>query len=216
MLGRNVTARVANLRELKWESLSLNFVFVFSPNTLAGAPHNWMATVTLPKDAPLAAEATLLRKLGREFPSTTAIRVKDAIEAFGVIFGRVMVAVRTAGSVTLLAGALVLAGALATAQRRRIKQAVILKTLGATRRRILLSHLIEYLILALLTSLIALAIGSLAAWATVSLAMDFGFSFSARAVAETMLVATLLVAIFGGYGTWRILKAPPVPYLRSE
>jgi putative ABC transport system permease protein len=216
VLGRNVTARVANLRELKWESLALNFVFVFSPNTLAGAPHNWMATVTLPKEAPLAAEATLMRKLGREFPSTTAIRVKDAIEAFGVIFGRVMVAVRTAGSVTLLAGALVLAGALATAQRRRIKQAVILKTLGATRGRILLAHLLEYLILALLTSLIALAIGSLAAWMTVSWVMDFGFTFSSRAVAETMLVATLLVAVFGGYGTWRILKAPPVPYLRSE
>jgi putative ABC transport system permease protein len=124
--------------------------------------------------------------------------------------------VRAAGSITLLAGALVLAGALATAQRRRIKQAVILKTLGATRRRILLSHLLEYLILALLTSVIALAIGSLAAWITVSQVMDFSFSFSARAVAEVMLLATALVAVFGGYGTWRVLKAPAVPYLRSE
>jgi putative ABC transport system permease protein len=216
VLGRNVTARVVNLREVKWESLALNFVFVFSPNTLAGAPHNLMATVTLPKDATLAGEAKLMRELGRAFPATTAIRVKDAIDAFGVIFGRVMVAVRAAGSVTLLAGALVLAGALATAQRRRIKQAVILKALGATRRRILLSHLIEYLILALLTSLIALGVGSLAAWVTVSQAMDFSFSFSGRAVAETMLLATALVVLFGGYGTWRVLKAPPVPYLRAE
>ena len=53
VLGRNVTARIANLREVKWESLSLNFVLVFSPNTLAGAPHNLLATITLPKDAPL-------------------------------------------------------------------------------------------------------------------------------------------------------------------
>ena len=51
VLGRNVTARIANLREVKWESLSLNFVMVFSPNTLAGAPHNLLATITLPKDA---------------------------------------------------------------------------------------------------------------------------------------------------------------------
>ena len=157
ILGRNVTARIANLREVKWESLALNFVLVFSPNTLAGAPHNLLATVTLPKDASLAAEAKLAREFGRAFPATTAVRVKDAIDAFSAIFNRVMVAVRAAGSVTLLAGALVLAGALATAQRRRIKQAVILKILGATRRRILLSHLLEYLILALLTSLIALA-----------------------------------------------------------
>ncbi len=216
VLGRNVTARIANLREVKWESLSLNFVLVFSPNTFAGAPHNLLATVALPKDAPLAAEAKLARDIGRAFPATTAIRVKDAIDAFNVIFTRVMVAVRAAGSVTLMAGALVLAGALATAQRRRIKQAVILKTLGATRRRILVSHLLEYLILALLTSIIALLIGSLAAWITVSRVMDFDFTFSGRAAAEAMLLATALVALFGGFGTWRVLKAPPVPHLRSE
>ena len=86
-----------------------------------------------------------------------------------------MVAVRAAGSVTLVAGALVLAGALATAQRRRIQQAVILKTLGATRRRILLSHFAEYLVLALLTSFIALLIGGLAAWITVSQVMEVDF-----------------------------------------
>ena len=106
---------------------------------------------------PLAAEAKLAQQIGRAFPASTAIRVKDAIDAFNVIFSRVMVAVRAAGSVTLLAGALVLAGALATAQRRRIQQAVILKTLGATSRRILLSHLAEYAVLALLTAFISLA-----------------------------------------------------------
>ena len=216
VLGRNVTARISNLREVKWESLALNFVLVFSSNTLSGAPHNLLATVTLPKETPLAGEAKLARDLGQAFPAMTVVRVKDAIDAFNVIFGRIMVAVRAAGSVTLLAGALVLAGALATAQRRRIKQAVILKTLGATRRRILASHLTEYVLLAVLTSLIALLIGSLAAWITVSFAMDFPFTFSWRAAAEAMLLAIVLVALFGGYGTWRVLRAPPVPYLRSE
>ena len=208
--------RIANLREVKWESLALNFVMVFSPNTLVGAPHNLLATVTLPKDAPLAAEAKLAQQIGRAFPASTAIRVKDAIDAFNVIFSRVMVAVRAAGSVTLLAGALVLAGALATAQRRRIQQAVILKTLGATSRRILLSHLAEYLVLAVLTAFISLLIGSLAAWITVSRVMDVDFAFSVRAAAEATLLATVLVALFGGFGTWRVLRAPPVPYLRSE
>jgi putative ABC transport system permease protein len=216
VLGRNVTARIANLREVKWESLALNFVMVFSPNTLIGAPHNLLATITLPRDAPIAAEAELARKLSRAFPATTAIRVKDAIDSINVIFSKVMVAVRAAGSVTMVAGALVLAGALATAQRRRIQQAVILKTLGATRRRILVSHLLEYLILAVLTSVIALVIGSIAAWATVARAMDFTFAFSGQAAGEALLLATGLVAVFGGYGTWRVLQAPPVPYLRSE
>jgi putative ABC transport system permease protein len=216
VLGRNVTARIANLREVKWESLSLNFVLVFSPNTLVGAPHNLLATITLPKNEPIAAEAKLAQQIGRAFPASTAIRVKDAIEAFNVIFSRIMVAVRAAGSVTLLAGAFVLAGALATAQRRRIQQAVILKTLGATSRRILLSHLAEYAVLAVCTAFISLMIGSLAAWITVNRVMEVDFAFSIRAAAQATLAATVLVAVFGGFGTWRTLKARPVPYLRTE
>jgi putative ABC transport system permease protein len=216
VLGRNVTARVANLREVKWESLSINFVMVFSPNTLIGAPHNLLATITLPRDADLAAEAALAREMGKAFPSTTAIRVKDALDAFHAVFQRIMVAVRVAGGVTLVAGALVLAGAFTTAQRRRIKQAVILKTLGATRRRILTSHLIEYAILALATSAIALLAGSIAAWITTTRIMDFGFTFSWRTAAEAIGLALVLVAALGGYGTWRVLREPAVPYLRSE
>jgi putative ABC transport system permease protein len=216
VLGRNVTARVANLREVKWESLAINFVMVFSPNTLAGAPHNLLATITLPKTAALAEEAALAREMGKAFPATTAIRVKDALDAFHKVFERIMVAVRVAGSVTLLAGALVLAGAFTTAQRRRIKQAVILKTLGATRRRILTSHLIEYAILALATSSIALIAGSVAAWITTTRIMDFTFTFSGAAAGQAVAVALVLVAALGGYGTWRILREPAVPYLRSE
>ena len=135
VLGRNVTARIANLREVKWESMTINFVMVFSPNTLQAAPYNLLATITLPKDASLAVEAQVARALAAAFPSMTTIRVKDAVTAFETVFAKVMIAVRVAGSVTLMAGALVLAGALATAQRRRIKQAVILKTLGATKGR---------------------------------------------------------------------------------
>lgn len=216
ILGRNVTARIANLREVRWESLSLNFVLVFSPNTLAGAPHNFLATVTLPRDAPLAAEARMAQDIGREFPATTAVRVKDAIDAFNVVFQRIMVAVRAAGSVTLVAGAFVLAGAISTAQRRRTKQAVILKALGATRRRILVSHLAEYAILALITSMIALLIGTLAAWITLSRVMDVSFAFSGSAAAQALLLALGLVAVFGGVGTWRVLQAPPVPHLRAD
>lgn len=216
VLGRNVTAKVANLREVKWESLAINFVMVFSPNTLRAAPHNVLATLTLPKDAPLSADAALARDIGREFPSASAIRVKDAINQFNAVFSRVMTAVRAAGSITLLAGALVLAGALATAQRRRVKQAVILKVLGATRRRILTAHLVEYGLLALVTALISVLIGGIAAYATLKRVMDLEFVFSFPAIAQAIGVAVILVGIFGGYGTWRVLQARPVPHLRSE
>jgi putative ABC transport system permease protein len=216
VLGRNVTARIANLREVNWESLAINFVMVFSPNTLKSAPHNLLATITLPNDTSLEAEAGVARALGRAFPAVTALRVKDAIDAFNVIFGKIMTAVRAAGSVTLLAGALVLAGALATAQRRRILEAVILKTLGATRRRILAAHLAEYLLLAGVTAVFAVGLGALAAWVALTQVMDVEFTFSWAAVAQALALSTGLVLLFGAVGTWQVLRARPVPYLRSE
>jgi putative ABC transport system permease protein len=216
VLGRNVTARIANLREVKWESLAINFVMLFSPNTLAGAPHNLLVTIALPHATPLAQEGEAMRALGQAYPSITAIRVKDVLSAVNSVFAKVMTAVRVAGSVTLIAGALVLAGALATAQRRRILEAVILKTLGATRRRILTSHLLEYLILSSVTAAFAVVLGTLAAFIVVTELMRVGFAFSAGAVALPLALSMGLVFLFGGAGTWAVLRAPAVPYLRSE
>lgn len=216
VLGRNITARVSNLREVNWESLAINFVMVFSPNTLKAAPHNLLATILLPKGTSLAGEAAVGRQLGKAFPAVTAIRVKDALDAFNVIFVKVMTAVRVAGSVTLFAGALVLAGALVTAQRRRVLEAVILKTLGATRRRIVGAHLVEYVSLASITALFAVILGALAAWATLHLVIDVAFTFSWSAVALALGLAISLVLLFGGLGTLQVLRARPVPYLRSE
>lgn len=216
VLGRNVTARIANLREVNWESLAINFVMVFSPNTLAAAPHNLLATVRLPETISLAAEAEVARDLGRRFPTVTAIRVKDAINAFSAIFTKVMTAVRVAGGVTLLAGALVLAGALATAERRRILEAVILKALGATRRRILAAHLVEYLLLAAATAGLAVALGTLTSWIALEQVMESHFTFSFSAVVEALALASLLVVALGGYGTWKVLQARAVAYLKAE
>ena len=216
VLGRNVTARISNLREVKWESLAINFVMVFSPNVLKAAPHNLLATITLSPEATLADEAEIGRAIGKAHPATTAIRVKDAINSFNAVFEKIMTAVRVAGSVTLLAGALVLAGALATAQRRRIQQAVVLKVLGATRRRILVSHALEYGILASITAIFAVGLGAFAAWVALTSVIDVPFILSPAALAQALGLSLGLVMLFGGIGTWLVLRAPSVPYLKAE
>jgi putative ABC transport system permease protein len=216
VLGRNVEATVANLREVNWESLALNFIMVFTPNTLKAAPHNLLATLRLPPGTPRATESAMVRDLGRAYPSISAIRVRDAIDQFSKIFAKVMTAVQVAGSVTLAAGALVLAGALATAQRRRILEAVILKTIGARRRQILKAHAWEYALLALIAALVAIGLGTFVAWVAVTQVMEIDFAFSLNAVLATLGIAGLMITLFGGLGTWAVLRAPPVPYLRSE
>jgi putative ABC transport system permease protein len=216
VLGRNITARIANLRDVRWESLAINFVMVFSPNTLQSAPHNILATISLDPATPLAREADLARAIGKAYPATTAIRVKDAINNFNTLFRRVITAVRAAGGVTLLAGALVLAGALAAAQRRRLQTAVVLKALGATRARILAAHATEYGLLALIAATLALLLGGISAWLVTTQIMDLPFIFSGAAVMQALGVSLALIALIGGLGTWQVLRAPAVPYLRSE
>ncbi|MBU2581565.1 MAG: FtsX-like permease family protein [Alphaproteobacteria bacterium] len=216
VLGRNITARIANLRELDWDSLSINFILVFSPNALSGAPFNLLATLQLPEGLSIRDEAVALRAVSKAYPAVTAIRVRDAVDAFNEVFSRIMMAIRAASGVTLAAGALVLAGALATAQRRRIVEAVILKALGATKRRILTAHALEYLILAAITAGFAILLGALASWLALSQVIKVPFALSWPAVIQALGVSTGLVVVFGGLGTWQVLRARPVPYLKSE
>ena len=180
VLGRNLSAKIANFRKVRWGSIDINFVMIFSPNTLRKAPFTYLATLTWPEgqEPDSEAEAAVMRAAGAAYPTVSAIRVRDALNAVNGIFEKVMRAVRIAGSVTLVMGALVVAGALITAQRRRIYEAVVLRTLGASKRRIILAHLIEYLGAGAGSVVIAAALGLAAAYAIVKYVMNLSFSLS--------------------------------------
>jgi putative ABC transport system permease protein len=172
--------------------------------------------VRFPKGTSNATKAEAARSIGRKLPNVSMINVRDAINSFAQVFGKVMVAVRVAAGITLLAGALVLAGALATAQRRRVLQAVVLKCIGATRQKLMLSDLVEYGLLALLTALVALLAGTVAAWVVTSQVLDTELVFSPIAVIGALAVSVALILSFGLFGTWRVLAAKPLPVLRGQ
>ena len=176
VLGRNITARVANLRTVEWRSLGINFVMLFSPNTFAGAPHTNLATVTpVGRQRAAADDAALMRRLAIDFPSVTAVRVKDALEAVNTIVGQLATAIRGASGLAIAASLLVLGGALAAGQRARLYDAMILKTLGATRRFILSSYALEYAAIGLVSALFGVVAGALAGWGVVTQVMKIEF-----------------------------------------
>ncbi|NNM71043.1 ABC transporter permease [Enterovirga aerilata] len=216
VLGRSLTARIANLRKVDWRRLGINFVMVFSPNTFTGAPHTELMTITLPRGADPALEPRLLRDVARAFPSVTSVRVKDALEAFNEIVGQLLFAIRIASSVALLASVLVLAGALAAGHRARVYDAVILKTLGATRPKLVLAYAIEYGALGLATALFGLVAGSAAAFFVITRVMKLGFSPDLGPAAAWALAAVFVAVGLGLAGTWRILGQKPARYLRSS
>jgi putative ABC transport system permease protein len=218
VIGRNLTAKIANFRKVKWGTLGINFVMIFSPNALKKAPFTYLATLSSPgEQSPRStSESETLRAVAVQYPTVSAIKVKDALQAVNGVFEKVMRAVRAAGSVTLVMGALVVAGALIAAQRRRIYEAVVLRALGANKRRIVAAHLIEYLLLALCLSIAAAGLGFLTAYLTVTQIMNLTFAPSTQALLQPSLIETIFIVVLGAVGTSRVLSAKPAQYLRSE
>ncbi len=212
VLGRDVTATIANLRSIDWTSLNINFAIVLSPGTLDGAPQSFIATAR----ATPGTEAALERAVTDAFPNVSAIDVRDALATLGDIIGAIAAAVRITAAVTLAAGALVLAGAIAASHRRRVYEAVVLKVLGATRRQIAGSFVIEYGLVGLAAALIACVIGTVAAYFVLTRVMHAPWSFLAGDVALTGIGATALTLAAGLAGTWRALGAKAAPFLRNE
>ncbi|RFB78484.1 ABC transporter permease [Methylovirgula sp. 4M-Z18] len=215
VLGRNVTAEIANLREVNWRSFGINFVFVFSPNTFAGAPHTLLATITYPPQTKDADELKLLKDVSDAFPSITSVRVHDVLETVLKETRELAYAIRGASSIALLTSMLVLAGALAAGQRARIHDTVVLKTLGATRARLLGAYLIEYVLLGLVTALFGVLAGILAAWGIAERIMKLDFVLFLGPAFAAVLIALGVTIVLGLLGTWRILGLKPAPYLRD-
>jgi putative ABC transport system permease protein len=215
VLGRNISATLSNLREVEWRSMGINFVMVFSPNAFAGAPHTHLATVTFPNGSDEALDARILRSSAQAYPMVTSVRVKDALEAVNDVVSQLVMAIRGASSIALIASLLVLAGALAAGHRARLYDAVVLKTLGATRTRLLSAYALEYGLLGLATAVFGLLAGSLAAYFIVDRVMNLSFTLDLSGAVLASALAVLVSVGLGLVGTWRILSQKPAQYLRN-
>jgi putative ABC transport system permease protein len=215
VLGRNITARVANLRSVDWQSLGINFVLVFSPGTFAGAPHTHIATLTYPGGGTADEETALLRAVAEAYPAVTTVRVKDALDAVGGLIRNLVLAVRGASMVALAAAVLVLAGALAAGHRHRVYDAVVLKTLGATRGRLIGAYALEYLLLGTATALFGVAAGSIAAWLVVTEVMTLSFVWLPGPALAAAFSALVITVAFGLIGTFAALGHKPAVVLRN-
>lgn len=211
VLGVEVTARIASLREIRWDSLGFNFALVFDPASLAAAPYSWMATVSPPP----AAEAGFTRLVSEQFPTASIVRVKDVVSQVGALVSQVGVAVRAAASVAILAGLAVLVGAIAAQSRSRIRDGVIMKTLGATRRQLLAAAGIEYLALGMVVAAVALVLGAVLAWLVLTQVLQFGFRPDWGVAVLTVALGALVTLGLGLLGAWRALGVRVAPALRE-
>ena len=212
VLGRDIVFRVASLRDIAWQRLGLNFFLVASPGLLAGAPHTHIATV---RAAP-ADQAAVLDAITDALPNVSAIAVADVLTAVARIFGQLAAGLSALAGVALAAGLLVLAGAVAAEGRRRVRQAVILKTLGATSFQIRAAWLVAFGAEGAVAGVIAGLVATGASFGVVRYLMHGTWVFLPLPLAATVLGAIVLLLVAGYAGTGAALRAKAAPWLRNE
>jgi len=214
VLGRDIPATIGNLRTIDWQSLGINFVLVFSPNAFRGAPHSHIATLT-ETHPDGAGDARIIKSVADAFPIVTSVRVREALETSGTVVTNLVLAIRGASAVTLISAILVLGGALAAGHRHRVYDAVILKTLGATRARLLGAYALEYLMIGFATAVFGVIAGSVAAWLIVTRLMTLSFVWQAGSAAGVVAAALVVTVGLGLAGTLLALNQKPATVLRN-
>ena len=215
ILGTERTVRVANLREIDWETMGFNFSMVFSRNAISDAPHKLAATIELPEGVDTKARGELLRTLVREYPSSSVIEVGDVLVQAREILEQVGLATLAAAAVAVLAGLAVLMGAIAAARAARTYDTVVLRVMGASRRQILSLQLAEYGLIAGALALVALALGSTLAWVIITQLFEFDWLPDWGAVLAVLGLGLAMVLAFALGGSLPLLRAKPAQALRE-
>jgi putative ABC transport system permease protein len=215
VLGRNITAKIANLRKVNWRSFAINFVLVYSPATFKGAPYSMLVSAALEKKNDAAGELALMKATTQAFPTISAIRVREALDAIEALVAKLAEAIRAASGVALATSVLTLAGALAANRRARIADAIILKVLGATRARLMAIFLLEYATLGAGAAAFGVGAGALAAYIIVGRVMGMDFHFDWALALGSALAGLILTVGLGMASAWRILGLQPAAALRA-
>lgn len=210
ILGVEIEATIASLREINWDSMGFNFALIFSPGVLESAPHSVMATI-----ATSGNETALSNAVAQAFPSSSLIRVKDVIGQVSGVLGQLATAVRLASLLAVFAGVAVLVGAIAASRRQRIYDAVILKTLGATRRQVLGAQAIEYAGLATLVAVLAVIVGGIGGYVVVTQTLGLDWAPDWWQVVATVVAGAAAVLVLGLAGSLPALNARPARALRE-
>ncbi|CAM3855266.1 ABC transporter permease [Phaeobacter inhibens] len=212
VLGRDITATITSLREVDFSTAGMGFVMVLNENALAGAPHSYIATVYAEQEA----EAQILRDLARAMPNITAVRVRDALDRVSEILRQLASATAYGAAATLLTGFMVLIGTAAAGEPARRYEAAVLKTLGASRRRILISFALRSVFLGAGAGLVALIAGMSGAWAINTYVFESDYQViwgNALAIISGGILTTLLAGLAFA---WRPLQVRPARILRAR
>lgn len=215
VLGRVIQARVTSVRSVNWRDVrNGGFMFVFRGGTFEQAPHGYIGPMRGPADGD--ARARLQRDLVAAFPNVSVIDLREVLDTARAVIGTITLGVSIVGALVLATGVLILTGAVAMTKFRRVYEAAILKTLGASTRVVGSLLALEYGLLGILAGVVGSAGGAALAYAISRFAIDIEFSVPWTVIATGIAGTALLVGAVGLAASYDVLRRKPLATLRAE
>jgi putative ABC transport system permease protein len=215
VLGRAITARVTSVRRVDWQDFRAGgFMFVFRPGTFEGAPHTYISALQAPRDP--GARARMQAALANRFPNVSAIDLREILQIIQTLVNNVTLAVTVVGLLVLLSGGLILVGAVSMTKFRRVYEAAILKTLGASSRRIATMLVIEYGVLGAIAGTVGASGAIVLSWAIARFALELPWEATPAITVVGIVATAVLVAAIGVLASIDVLRHKPLATLRAE
>lgn len=211
--GVQVPSVVTNLREVDWGRFQTNFYVVFETGILDDAPQ---MLVTLARIDSAAVRGRLQRQIAERYSNVAAIDLSQVQEVIESVLGKASLAVRFLALFSLAAGTIVLVGAVTTARLQRLREGVLLKTLGATRAQVLRILIAEYAALGIMAALVAIVLSSVAGWALARFVFEARYDLPIAALSGLTALLVGLTLLVGLWSSAEVLKRPPLAILRSD
>lgn len=212
VLGRDITGTITSFRDVDFSNAGMGFVLSMNPGAIAGAPHTYISTVY----SKAASEAAILRDLSVAHPNITVISVRDGIARLTRVLGGIASAITYGALATLLTGVVVLVGAAAAGERARTYEAAVLKTLGATRRFILVNFMLRSALLGAGAGIVAIGAGAAAGWAVTEKVMEMEYTFEPVSAGIVVLGGIMVTLLAGLFFSLRSLNTRPSGALRDR
>jgi putative ABC transport system permease protein len=213
ILGRNFEAKIFNTREIIWENMNINFIFVLSESNLTNAPHTWIASSTS-NNKEISNE--FIEKVVNEFSNISSISIEESYKAIKSILKLLIIIINSIAFITLLSGVIVLAGILDVSKKDKLYEIAILKTLGASPKKISFLWLYEYLIIGLMASLISLLIGCSVSFILLYFVFNIDFYINYSTLIVLSFIVPTLITIFSFSKMFKLILSKPLQVLRSH
>ncbi|MCD8515925.1 MAG: FtsX-like permease family protein [Burkholderiaceae bacterium] len=209
--GQPVPVKITSVRQVDWDSMQPNFFAVLSTAALKDQPQTFITSFHLPAD-----KAPVTQSLIRQFPNLTIFDVGALLAQLQSVLDRVSVAIQGLFVFAILAGAIVLAAALSASRHERMREAALLRAIGATNEQLSRAQRIELLGIGALAGLMAATGATLAAWALATWVFEFSMQWSLTPWLLGLAVCMPGAWLAGSLVLRGVLKSPPLLILRNE